>query len=314
MRILFALLLCCCLSGCAFVKVNVAAQPGELEEHVVEGKGRAKIALVDISGVIAGSPLGLDRLRQEPSLVARLKEELQRIGEDDAVVGLVVRIDSPGGSVTASDILYHELRSVREKRKIPVVACILDQGFSGGYYAALAADEIVVHPTSVVGGVGVIAFKFNVAELLDKWGIGVGTVKSGPLKDFWSPLRESRPEEVALMQGITDRLHERFLGLLQESRHLTPEALATVATGRIFDAGQAKELGLADSIGYLEDAVAHVRKRAGVTEARVILYRRSQAFAGNIYASGAPALRELAVLEGAATELLGTSFRYQMMP
>jgi len=314
MRILIGILLVVSLAGCAFVKVNVASEPGELEEHVIEGKGRAKIAVVDISGIISLTPFGLSRFGKEPPLVPRFKEELQQVMEDDDVVGVVVRIDSPGGSVTASDILYHELRQLREKKKVPVVACILDKGFSGGFYAALAADEIMAHPTSVLGGVGVITFKFTVSELLAKWGVEISTVQSGPLKDFWSPLRESRPEETALMQAITDRLQQRFLQLLGESRHLTPEAEATVATGRIFDAGQSVEIGLVDRIGYLEDAVARVRELAGVEEARVILYRREGAFAGNIYAAGPSLPAEFGAVEVGMAELLSPSFRYQYLP
>jgi protease-4 len=116
MRALFSILSILILAGCAFVKVNVAGEPGEIKEHVVEGKGRAKIAVVDISGIISLTPFGIDRFSKGPPLVPRLKEELERIIKDDKVVGVVARIDSPGGSVTASDILYHELRRMREKR------------------------------------------------------------------------------------------------------------------------------------------------------------------------------------------------------
>jgi protease-4 len=314
MRALFSILSILILAGCAFVKVNVAGEPGEIKEHVVEGKGRAKIAVVDISGIISLTPFGIDRFSKGPPLVPRLKEELERIIKDDKVVGVVARIDSPGGSVTASDILYHELRRMREKRKIPVVACIMDKGFSGGFYAALAADEIMAHPTSVLGGVGVISFKLTVAELLEKWGIEISTVQSGPLKDFWSPLRQSRPEETALMQAITDRLHGRFLNLLTESRRLSPEAQQAVATGRIFDADEAMAIGLIDRIGYLEDAVSRIRELAGVAEARVILYRREGGFAGNIYAAGPPLPVELGALERGMEELLSPGFRYQYLP
>jgi len=313
MRTISCILLAFALAGCAFVKVNVASEPGALEERVVAGKGKAKIAVLDISGIITLGPLGLERFSKEPPLVPRLKEELQRIGEDDEVVGVVVRIDSPGGAVTASDILYHELRQMREKRRIPLVACILDRGFSGGFYAALAADEIMAHPTSVLGGVGVITFKLTVSELLGKWGVEISTVQSGALKDFWSPLRESRPEETALMQTITDRLHGRFMQLLMESRKLGPEARQEVATGRIFDAGQALEIGLIDRIGYLEDAVERVRELAGVEEARTILYRREGTAASNIYAA-TPLLGEIGGLERGMAELLTPAFRYQYLP
>jgi protease-4 len=314
MRILFSILSIFLLAGCAFVKVNVTGEPGKLKEQVVAGKGRAKIAVVDISGVISLTPFGLDRFSKGPPLVPRFKEELERIVDDDKMVGVVVRIDSPGGSVTASDILYHELRQLREKKKIPIVACIMDKGFSGGYYAALAADEIMAHPTSVLGGVGVISFKFNIEELLDKWGIEINTVQSGPLKDFWSPLRPSRPEETALMQAITDRLHGRFLQLLNESRQLSPEAQQAVATGRIFGAEEALEIGLLDRIGYLDDAVARIRELTGVQEARVILSRREGTFAGNVYAAGSSLPVETVVLERGLAEMLSPVFRYQYLP
>jgi len=314
MRALFSILSIFILAGCAFVKVNVAGEPGKIKEHVVEGKGRAKIAVLDISGIINLTPFGFDRFSKDPPMIPRLKQELKHVSEDDRVVGVVVRIDSPGGSVTASDILYHELRQLREKKKIPVVACIMDKGFSGGYYAALAADEIMAHPTSVLGGVGVISFKFTIEELLDKWGVEIDTVQSGPLKDFWSPLRQSRPEETALMQAITDRLHGRFLQLLAESRRLTPEAQQKVASGRIFDAGEALELGLLDGIGYLDDAVSRVRELAGVEEARVILYRRGGAFAGNIYAAGSSLPIAAGALERGVAEMLSPGFRYQYLP
>jgi protease-4 len=314
MRVVLTALLALALSGCAFVKVNVASEPGAVEEQVVAGKGRAKIAVVDISGIISLDRLGLERFSKEPPLIPRLKEELETAMADDDIVGLVVRIDSPGGSVTASDILYHEVKSFRRKKGVPVVACIMDKGFSGGYYAALAADEIRAHPTSVLGGVGVIAFKFDISELLDSWGMKIGVVKSGPRKDFWSPLRSSTPEEEAVMQGIVDRLQQRFMTLVRENRQIPPDILELVGRGGVFDAGQARDLGLIDAIGYLEDAIARTRELAGVDEARVILYRRSGTPAGSIHAAEAPLLRALSDLERGAAEMLAPSFRYQFLP
>jgi protease-4 len=233
---------------------------------------------------------------------------------DEDVVALVVRIDSPGGSVTASDILYHELKSFGEKKKVPVVACIMDEGLSGGYYASLAANEIVAHPTSVVGAVGVISFRVDIEGLLKKWGIETETVKSGPWKDFWSPLRGSRPGEIKLMQEIVDTMQQRYLKLLKENRNLSPEALKQVATGRVFDAPKALELGLVDNLGYLDDAIEKAKKLAGVSEAKVILYRRPGAYAEDIYAAGSPLLRELSVLEEESGGLLTPSLRYQAGP
>jgi protease-4 len=302
------------LSGCAFVKVPLTSPVQGVKEQVVEGEGRAKLVMVDISGLISTGQIGFDRFSKEPPMIPRLKEELRTAMADPDVVGLLVRIDSGGGSVTASDILYHELKRFGEEKQVPVVACIMDKALSGGYYAALAADAIVAHPTSMVGGVGVITFKFNIAGLLDKWGIEEETVKSGDLKDFWSPLRPGNPEEIALMQGITDRLQQRFMDLVEENRDLKSCTLKQLARGGIFDASGARGLKIIDEIGYLEDAIALLRQLAGVDKARVIIYRRPGSYAENIYATTAPLIRELSLIERGAAELLVPSFHYQYLP
>jgi len=308
------LLIVLLLEGCAFVKVPLTSPVQGVEERVVEGEGRAKLAMIDISGIISLGKVGLDSFSKEPALIPRLKEELRAAMADPEVVGLLVRIDSGGGSVTASDILYHELKLFGEKKKVPVVACVMDKALSGGYYAALAAKAIVAHPTSVVGGVGVISFKFNIAGLLDKWGIEEETIKSGDLKDFWSPLRPGRPEEIAMMQGITDRLQQRFLQLVEENRHLDPATLQQMARGGVYDADEARDLHIVDRIGYLEDALALLRQLAGVEQARVVIYRRPGQYAENIFAGSAPLLRELSLVERGAEDLLTPSFRYQYLP
>lgn len=312
MKIAMTVLLLLMLSGCIFVKVPLQPEMAPVEEQVVMGEGKAKIAVLDISGIISQSRIGLDRFSRKPSLLARFKEELQTAEADSGVVGVVIRIDSPGGSVTASDILYHEIRQMGQRRGIPIVACIMDRGFSGGYYAALGADEIMAHPTSVLGGVGVIYFKVTVSEMLDKWGVQVDTVKSGEEKDFWSPLRPSRPGELDRMQGIVDHLNRRFLDIVRERRKLPPEVLEQIASGGIFHADQARELGLIDNIGYLEDAVKRVAELAGVERARVIIYRRPGAYAESIYA-GSLLPRPLPLAEALSEELLGPVFRYQSL-
>lgn len=314
MRHAMAALLICVISGCAFVKVNIGSELKGVEERVVSGKGRAKIVVVDISGVISMDHFGLERLSKEPPMIPHLQEQLNAARADDDVVGLVMRIDSPGGSVTASDILYHEVKIFGKEKGIPVVACIMDKGLSGGYYAALGANEIMAHPTSVIGGVGVISFRLDISEMLDTWGVRIGTIQSGPQKDFWSPLRSGTPEENAVMQGIVDRLNQRFLQIIRENRSLSPSALERVAEGGVFDATAALDLDLVDGIGYLEDAIERTRELAGVSEARVILYRRPGTLAESIYSGSAPLLRTLSNLETGAAELLTPSFRYQYLP
>jgi len=299
------------VSGCVFVKIPLTTGVEGVEEHVVEGKGRDKVALIDVAGMIS---LARSPFSKAPPLLAAVKEELKIASEDERIKGVVLRLDSSGGGVTASDILYQEVMEFRRKKQVPVVVCVMDKSFSGGYYMSLAADEIMAHPTSVIGGIGVISFKITIEELLQKWGVEVESVKSGPLKDFWSPLRQSRPEETALMQEITDRLQKRFLGLLKENRKISEDVVAEVAKGGIFDAGQALEMGLIDRIGYLDDAISRVKELAGIDEARVVIYKRPGTYSENIYAAGAPLLHEMSLLERAASEVLSPSFRYQYLP
>ncbi|NIQ95556.1 MAG: signal peptide peptidase SppA [Desulfuromonadales bacterium] len=276
------------LSGCIYVNVPLAPGPGPAEEKVVEGRGRAKIAVIDLDGRFMRRPEFLSRFSRGPSILERFKEELQLAGGDGDVAGVVVRVDSPGGSVTVSDILYHEIKSFRARRQVPVVACIMDRAYSGGYYAAIGAAEIFAHPTSTIGGIGVISLNVDLSGLLQKWGVDVEIVKSGRYKDAWSPLRPSQPEETARMQTVVDGLHDRFLDLVRQNRPVSAAHLAEVSKGGVFSARRAAELGLVDRIGYLEDALARVRQLAGVDEARVIIYRQPGAVAETLYSSQGP--------------------------
>jgi protease-4 len=147
-----ALVLLAVLSGC--LTINLPGPPGPLKEREVGGSGSAKILLMDLSGVISSAEE--DSFIKHPSIVSRVKEELTKAGKDSNVKALVLRINSPGGTVTASDIIYHEIKQFKQKHKIPVVASIVDVGASGGYYIAAAADKILAHPSSVTGSVGVI--------------------------------------------------------------------------------------------------------------------------------------------------------------
>ena len=269
------------LSGC--VTINLLPGPAPLKEQQLSGTGVSKVLLIELSGLIS-SQTG-DGLIEEPSLVARLKEELTRAADDSKVKALVLRINSPGGTVTASDVLYHEIKTFKEKRKIPVVASIMDVGASGGYYVAAAADKIIAHPSSITGSLGVIMLTVNAKGLLEKIGVEATAVTSGPRKDMGSPFRTMTEEERAIFQGVINSFYERFLTVVREGRrNLSPEEIRKLADGRIYSGDQAKALGLVDSIGYLDDAVELAKRQAGLTNARVIAYRRPGEYRPNIYA------------------------------
>jgi len=156
-RRIWALLLLVALSGC--IQIDLSPGRGGLQETIISGEGPDKVLLIDISGTL--TTIAPDGLFPEPSLPARLKQELTKAAADDDIKALVLRINTPGGTVTSSDILYHELLEFKEKRQVPIIASIMDIGASGGYYVAMAADQIFAHPSTITGSIGVIMLTMN---------------------------------------------------------------------------------------------------------------------------------------------------------
>jgi protease-4 len=282
------------LPGCVLISGNLdpfSRTPKPLQEHVVAGEGDAKILVLDINRIITNeserSALGLTG---QESVVARVEAELQQAAEDDDIKGLLVRINTPGGTVTASDVLYQSLMRFRREHRVPIVAQLMDIAASGGYYTALAADEIIAHPTSVTGSVGVIFQGLNFEGLMDKVGVRNQTMKSGDKKDIGSPLRKMSGEERALLEQILAEMRARFVAIMRERRPTITDAQEKViADGRIVTAGQALELGLVDRLGYLDDAITRLKIRAAVPDARVVIYRRPDEYSETLYSTLAAA-------------------------
>src|SRR5215212_8601093 len=269
------------MSACTF-NFPLFPGPGPLQETQVSGTGKSKVLLMEISGVISSQEE--EGFVPSPNLIARIKEQLSRAAKDEAVKAVVLRINTPGGTVTASDIIHHELKTFKANRKIPIIASIMDIGASGGYYIAAAADSVLAHPSSVTGSIGVIMLTMNARGLLEKVGVEATAVTSGPRKDMGSPFRTMTPEERAIFQGLIDSFYQRFLTVVQDGRpQLQMDQIKKLADGRIYTGDQAKASGLVDEIGYLEDAVELAKKKAGLTEARVMTYRRPGEYSNNVY-------------------------------
>lgn len=277
------------LAGCSLISIDLQPRIRPLEEETIEGKGKAKILLMDVSGMLADETGGLVLGSPAPRVpvVARVREELQKAEEDDAVKALIVRINSPGGTITASDLIYREIDSFKTRRKVPVVAVMMDVGASGGYYAALAADTIVALPTTVTGSIGVVMLTVNAQGLMEKIGVAPLAIKSGEMKDAGSPFRPITPQERAVFQSVIDQMYGRFVALIARSRKIPEDRVRSFADGRIYTADEAKALGLVDEIGYMDDVVAAARKAAGVEEASVVMYHRPKDYRANFY-SAAP--------------------------
>jgi protease IV len=278
-------------SGCTGLNVSLLPPLKPLEEQVLEGKGKPKILLLDLDGAISfeeeTDELELTRM---PSKVAFFREALRKAEEDSDIAGVIVRINSPGGTVTASDTIYHEIMSFRQKTKIPVTAYIMELGTSGGYYVASASDRIIASPTAITGSIGVIAMRFNAEGLFSKIGVSEETYKSGPKKDFWSPFRPSTAEEQKMLQDMIDKLYARFVGVVFANRQkfLTEQEVRTLADGRILTAGEALETRLIDQVAYLDEAIDSMKKTLSIEQAKVITYVRPKTFKSNIYSQMPP--------------------------
>jgi protease-4 len=262
---------------------------GELEETVVfESKGpdakKAKILILDIDGeIMASERPGFFGAGTE-STVARVREQLDRARNDEDLRAVLLRVDSPGGSVTASEQVYHELVLFRQQTGLPIVAQLMGTAASGGYYVAMAADEIQAHQTTVTGSIGVIFFGLNFSGLMEKLGVKDQTLTAGALKDMGSPLRPMKANERAELQSVLDDMHTRFREVVAEGRpKLSADEVVGISDGRIFSAPQALERGLVDGIGTIEEAVALAEKRASIDGAQVVIYHRPREWRRNLY-------------------------------
>jgi protease-4 len=307
------------LSGCVRVDIPLLQPLGELHERTIEGEGKSKLLLMDITGFISEKERS-GGMKEKPSMVAEVKEALQKAEKDEDIAGVILRINSPGGTVTASDLILHELLAFKAHRKIPIYACITGIGTSGGYYIATAADEISAHPTAITGSIGVLFMHFNVEGLLSKVGVAEKTVKSGDKKDFLSPFRPATPEEEKIIQTIITSLYQRFVDvvLARPGGSLTKPELEKLADGRIFTAEQAAAVRLIDRVGYLDDTVTAMKKKLNLKEAKVIAYYRPGSYRGTIYSGSAveaPPVVNLINVNADGLELLsGTEFMYLWKP
>lgn len=271
--------------GCTLVKVYIREEPQPLTERRVSGEGSDKVLVLDISGMITSMDGRPQLTEPRPvGMLARVKEELDRARLDKSVKAVVLRINSPGGTVTASDTLYNEINRFKKETGARVVAHIMDVGASGAYYAALAADRIIAQPTSITGSIGVVMFRIDATGLMQKIGIEATEIASGERKGMGSPFRKLLPEEERIFKGLIDSMYNRFVSIVSENRGIPLDKVKRFADGRIYTSDEARALGLIDRIGYLEDAIEAAKRMAGLDNASVVVYFRPGEFRPNVYA------------------------------
>ena len=268
------------------IRLDLLGEDKIQEVVLLPSAAREKVLMIDIDGTIS-SALETGFLAREKSVVARVFERLERAAADPLVKAVILRLDTPGGEVTASDIVYHEVLRFKERTGRPVVGLMMSVAASGGYYIASACDIIVAHPSSLTGSIGVISIFPSLESLMSKVGVKVNVIKSGPAKDSGSPFREMTEEDRKLFQVIIDEYYEGFLEVVARGRKgKVPAAdLRTIADGRIYTAPQALKLGLIDAVGYFDDAFGQAKDLASLKSAKLVSYTYFPKTKSNIYAS-----------------------------
>lgn len=279
------------LSACTPVRFAIDVLPAtdSLDETVVmEDDGassRYKVAMIDVTGLIIDAPRpGL--LAEGDNPMSAFIEALERSRDDDNVKAVVIRLNSPGGTVTASDIMYREVLTFREETGKPVVMLMSDLAASGAYYLACAGDTIIAHPTTITGSIGVIMQLVNFSEGMEKIGISADAVTSGPNKSMGSPFEPEEPEHREIFQNMVNEFYARFRDVVITSRTISEADIEWVTDGRIVSGARAAEIGLVDRTGSLRDAFDEAKSLAEVTSAKLVKYHRAYDHVGSAYASG----------------------------
>lgn len=259
----------------------------QIEEVVlIKSPAKEKILLLDISGMI-GTTVKPGMFDREGDILSRVYYRLKKASEDKRVRGIILRLDTPGGEVTASDIIYHEILNFKRRTGIPVLALMMGLTASGGYYIASACDYLIAHPSTLTGSIGVISIFPNLEGLLEKVGIEVQVIKSRERKDSGSVFRGMTDTERNEFQKIIEEYHRNFENAVYENRKdfLSRADLEKIADGRVMTASQALEAKLIDEIGYFDKALQIILDLASLPEANVVSYTYFPKRKTNIYAT-----------------------------
>ena len=294
------LLVASLISGCSEPLVNVHAF-GDITAALAPGPPKSpvfpsflpnrphfpqacQVAVVDVDGILLDSDAtGFGSMGENP--VSVFRERLDAIECDRRVRAVVLRIHSPGGSVTATDIMWRDLAAFKCRTHLPVVACLMDVAAGGGYYLATGADCIVAHPTAVTGAIGCILNVYNLQDMMAQFNIVGIPIKAGKNVDLGSPVKAIDPAGKKLLQDMADEFQQRFKSVVLSRRPQVNAAQASTFDGRVFTATQALGLNLVDQIGYLDDAVHLATNMAGLNYAEMVFFHRKGDRALSLYST-----------------------------
>ncbi|MDS9471754.1 signal peptide peptidase SppA [Sporosarcina pasteurii] len=254
---------------------EMAATDGYSENIIEAGRGKDKIAVLTLDGVIQDLgnvspflPVGYNH--------GFFMNQLHEIYEDPFVKGVVLSVNSPGGGVVESADIYDAIRMIQEDKEIPVYVSMGGMAASGGYYVSAPAEKIFVNHETITGSIGVIMESINFAKLAEKYGVDFNTIKTGPYKDIMSSSREMTAEEREMLQEMINDSYERFVDIIVEGRGMSDAAVRKVADGRIMNGRQAIEAGLADDYGKVGDVISAIQEDHELQNATVFEYTMNE--------------------------------------
>ena len=264
-------------------EISLEMDEKNVTEKMIRGNKNAsvKVAIISVDGVITGDADGF---------IAR---QIRRAISDTKVRAVVLRVNSPGGTMSGSDYYHHLLKKMKSERNIPIVVSMGSIAASGGYYVSMVSDEIYAEPSTITGSIGVVASLFDASELFKKIGVESTPVVSGDHKTMGSFMKPMSEEERALFQRLIDDNFDRFKEIIREGRRAfanNPAKLDTLATGEIFSANDALKNNLIDRIGFLDDAIDRAVSLAGLTEhdSKVIQYKPKLSLMDTLLESRSP--------------------------
>ncbi|MFB0566269.1 MAG: signal peptide peptidase SppA [Candidatus Aminicenantaceae bacterium] len=281
------LLIVLVLAGCApHFHLDFLGKEKIEEVELIKSKAKEKILIIDVEGIISAS-VNPGFLEREGDILSKIYYRLEKATLDKKIKGVILRLETPGGEVTASDILYNEILKFKEKTGRPVVALMMGLATSGAYYVSSACDYIVAHPSTITGSIGVISIFPNLQELFSKIGIKLNIIKSGAMKDSGGIWRDITKEETKVFQGVIDDFYQKFLDVVYKNRkeYLSRDELKKIADGRVYTASQAYNLKLIDEIGYFDSALKTILALTSLKNAKVICYTYYPKQKTNIYAT-----------------------------
>jgi protease-4 len=257
----------------------------KLEEKFVYGneKSSNKILFLPLEGVIMSQESKSMLSSRNITTPEEVNELLKQAEKDKAIKAIILTINSPGGAVTASDIIYRTIKEFKEKNPDKkIIALLQDTAASGGYYVACACDYVLAHPTTITGSIGVISLFIIAEDLMGKIGVETTVIKSGSAKDSGSPFRKMTEQEKQIFQQIIDQLFNRFVNIVHQARkeQLTKEGVLSLADGRVFTGEEALSLKLVDAVGYLSDGYKKTLEFSSLKDARVIKYHKKGGLGG----------------------------------